>query len=208
MIKETPQWLAWARELFSMAQAGLTYTKNEFDLDRYRRLQEISAEITASQSELEKATVLESFSMQAGYATPKVDVRGAIIRGGKILLVQEKTDGRWSLPGGWADLGDSPAEMVAREVREESGFEVRVDKLAAVFDANRHIQPYEFYRAYKLIFLCTITGGAAQTSFETPDVGFFDLHDLPPLSELRINTTMLAEVFAHLENPDRPTYFE
>jgi ADP-ribose pyrophosphatase YjhB (NUDIX family) len=201
-------WLAWARELYSMAQAGLTYCQNDFDLDRYRRLQEISAEIIASQSALEKAAVMESFSMQAGYATPKVDVRGAVMRAGKILLVQEKTDGRWSLPGGWADLNDSPAEVVAREVREESGFEVRVDKLIAVFDANRHIQPVEFYRAYKLIFLCSITGGAAEASFETPAVDFFEPGNLPPLSILRTNQRILDEVFRHFADSSRPTAFD
>ncbi|RPH59902.1 MAG: NUDIX domain-containing protein [Chloroflexi bacterium] len=201
-------WLAWARELYSMAQAGLTYCQNDFDLDRYRRLQEISAEIIASQSALEKAAVLESFSMQAGYATPKVDVRGAVMRAGKILLVQEKTDGRWSLPGGWADLNDSPAEVVAREVREESGFEVRVDKLIAVFDANRHIQPVEFYRAYKLIFLCSITGGAAEASFETPAVDFFEPGNLPPLSMLRTNQRILDEVFRHFADPNLSTAFD
>jgi ADP-ribose pyrophosphatase YjhB (NUDIX family) len=208
MSTQSPQWLAWARELYSMAQAGLTYSQNEFDLDRYRRLQEISAEIIANQSELEKSAVLASFAMQAGYATPKVDVRSAVVRDGKILLVQEKTDGCWSLPGGWADLNDSPAEVVARETREESGFEVRVDKLIAVFDANRHIQPVEFYRAYKLIFLCSITGGAAQTSFETPAVNFFAPDHLPPLSLLRTNQRILDEVFRHVADPNRPTAFD
>ena len=208
MTDNPSQWLTWARELYSLSQAGLTYCQNDFDLDRYRRLQEISAEIIASQSKLEKAAVLESFSMQAGYATPKVDVRGAVMRAGKILLVQEKTDGCWSLPGGWADLNDSPAEVVAREVREESGFEVRVDKLIAVFDANRHIQPVEFYRAYKLIFLCSITGGAAETSFETPAVEFFAPDDLPPLSILRTNPRILDEVFRHFVDPGRPTAFD
>ena len=152
------QMLIWAREIFTLSQSGLTYSKNEFDLNRYRRLQEIAAEMIASQSDLTKDTVLESFSMQSGYITPKVDVRGAVIRDGKILLVQERIDDRWSMPGGWADLGDMPSEMVAREVREESGFDVRAEKLIAVYDANR-IQPMEFYHAYKLIFLCNITGG-------------------------------------------------
>jgi ADP-ribose pyrophosphatase YjhB (NUDIX family) len=202
-----PAWLAWAREIFSLSQAGLTYCKNEFDLERYRRLQEIAAEIIASQSEIAKEAVLGSFSMQAGYTTPKIDVRGAVVRDGKILLVQERIDDRWSIPGGWADLGEVPSEMVIREVREESGFEVRADKLIAVYDANR-IAPMEFYHAYKLIFLCTIIGGEAQTSIETLGVDFFAPDALPPLSEFRTNRTMIAEVFAHLAAPNRPTYFE
>lgn len=205
--RDENQWLAWARELFSMSQSGLTYCKNEFDLERYRRLQEISAEIIAKQSILEKETVLASFSMQAGYATPKVDVRGAIVREGKILLVKEVADGCWSLPGGWADLGESPVEMVVREIREESGFEARVEKLIAVLDAN-HIQPFEFYHAYKLVFLCTITGGEATTSYETLGVDFFDPASLPPLSTLRTNRAIIDEVFAHLADPLRPAAFD
>jgi ADP-ribose pyrophosphatase YjhB (NUDIX family) len=202
-----PQKLAWARKIYSIAQSGLTYSKNEFDLDRYRRLQDIAAEMIASQSELTEQAVLKSFSMQIGYATPKVDVRGAVVRDGKILLIHERIDDRWAMPGGWADLGETPSEMVIREVREESGFEVRAEKLIAVYDANR-IEPLEFYHAYKLIFLCTITGGKAQTSIETSGVDFFSPNDLPPLSEFRTNRTMIAEVFAHLVDPNRPTHFE
>ena len=199
--------LAWAREIFSIAQSGLTYSKNEFDLDRYRRLQGIAAEMIASQSELTKEAVLDSFSMQIGYATPKVDVRGAVVRDGKILLVHERIDDRWSMPGGWADLGELPSQMVIREVREESGFKVRAEKLIAVYDANR-IEPLEFYHAYKLIFLCVITSGEAQTSIETSGADFFSPDNLPPLSEFRTNRSMIAEVFAHLADSARPTFFE
>jgi ADP-ribose pyrophosphatase YjhB (NUDIX family) len=202
-----PKWLEWAREIYSLSQSGLTYSKNEFDLNRYRRLQELVAEMIASQSELSEEAVLDGFSMQAGYITPKIDVRGAVLRDGKILLVRETIDGRWSMPGGWADLGEVPSEMVEREVREESGFEVRAEKLIAVYDANR-IQPMEFYHAYKLIFLCAITGGRATNSIETSEVDFFDPGDLPPLSEFRTNRAMIAEVFAHDADGNRPAYFE
>jgi len=207
MTEHTSQWLTWAREIYALAQAGLAYSKNEFDLDRYRRLQEISAEIIASQSGLEKASVSKSFSMQAGYPTPKVDVRGAVIRDGKILLVQERVDGRWSMPGGWADLGDSPSEMAVREVREESGFNVRAKKVIAVFDANR-IQPMEFYHSYKLIFLCELVGGEAQVSNETLAVDFFDPAHLPELSSMRTNEKMIQEVLAHIEDENRRTAFD
>src|SRR5512147_2882008 len=122
MNTKTPQWLIWAQEIFSLSQSGITYSGNPYDIERYKRLQEITAEIIASQSEITKESVLESFSMQTGYITPKVDVRGAVLRGGKILLIQERADGKWAMPGGWADLGDSPSSMVEREVWEESGF--------------------------------------------------------------------------------------
>ena len=206
-MKPVSQQLIWARKIFSIAQSGLTYSKNDFGLDRYRRLQEIAAEMIASQSELKKDDVLESFSMQAGYITPKIDVRGAVIRDGKILLVNERIDGKWAMPGGWADLGETPSEMVEREVREESGFDVRAAKLIAVYDANR-IQPMEFYHAYKLVFLCNIIGGKATTSIETSGVEFFSPDGLPPLSKFRTNHSMIAEVFAHVVDSNRLAYFE
>lgn len=206
-MTDSPKWLVWAREIYSLSQAGITYSGNDYDIQRYKRLQEITAEILASQSELSKETVLSSFSMQTGYATPKIDVRGAVIRDGKILLVREKADGKWSMPGGWGDIGDAPAAMVTREVWEESGFNVSVDKLVGVYDANR-MQPFEFYHVYKLIFMCSITGGEATPSLETLDVDFFGLDYLPPLSEIRTNKRILDEVFAHYEHPGRPPFFE
>jgi ADP-ribose pyrophosphatase YjhB (NUDIX family) len=204
---QTSKWIDWAREIFSLSQSGLTYSENEYDIDRYKRLQEITAEIIANQSELLKESVLESFSMQAGYITPKVDVRGAVIRDGKILLIQERADGKWAMPGGWADLGNSPASVAEREVWEESGFRVKAQKVVAVIDANR-IEPFEFYHAYKLIFLCKLLEGEPRTSYETLAVDFFDPDHLPPLSSYRTNENMLQEVFAHVENPNRPTAFD
>lgn len=206
-MTDSPTWLSWAREIFSLAQAGLTYSQNEFDLQRYRRLQEISAEILAAQPGLAQADVMQSFSAQFGYATPKVDVRGAVIRDGRILLVREKVDGRWAMPGGWADIGDQPGAMVAREVWEESGFKVSVDRLVGVFDLSRQI-PREFYNVYKLVFLCTILEGEPTPSIETLEVDFFDLEHLPPLSELRTNRRILDEVFAHQREPGRAVFFD
>jgi ADP-ribose pyrophosphatase YjhB (NUDIX family) len=207
MNPQPPKWIGWAREIFSLTQAGLAYNKNPFDIGRYKRLQEIAAEMIASDSALPEQSVLESFSMQAGYATPKIDVRAAVVRDGRILLVQEAADGCWSMPGGWADLGNAPASVAEREVWEESGFRVRAEKVVAVLDANR-IQPLEFYHAYKIVFLCTLLGGEPRTSDETLAVDFFALDRLPPLSIYRTNESMLAEVFAHLENPDRPAAFD
>jgi ADP-ribose pyrophosphatase YjhB (NUDIX family) len=206
-MTESPSWLAWAREIFSLSQAGLAYGENEYDRDRYRRLQEIAAEIVAGRSGLSQETVLDSFHMQAGYATPKVDVRGAVFRDGKVLLVHEKADGCWCLPGGWADLGDRPSETVEREVREESGFQVSAAKVIAVQDANR-ADPLEFYHAYKITFLCTLEGGEARASHETLAVDFFDLDDLPPLSTARTSRGLLEEAFAHLADPKRPAAFD
>jgi ADP-ribose pyrophosphatase YjhB (NUDIX family) len=207
MNHQTSKWIDWAQEIFSLSQAGLAYSQNPFDLGRYKRLQEITAEIIANQSDIAKESVLKSFSMQAGYITPKVDVRGAVVQEGKILLIQERADGKWAMPGGWADLGNSPASVAEREVWEESGFRVKAEKVVAVLDANR-IEPFEFYHAYKIIFLCKLLEGEPRTSYETLAVDFFDPDHLPPLSSYRTNETMLQEVFAHVENPDRRTVFD
>ena len=207
MNHQTPRWLAWAQEIFSLSQSGITYSGNPYDIERYKRLQEITAEMIASQSDLSKESVLESFSMQAGYMTPKVDVRGAVIRDGKILLIQERADGNWAMPGGWADLGNSPASVAEREVWEESGFRVKTEKVVAVIDANR-IEPLEFYHAYKIIFLCRLLEGEPRTSHETLAVDFFDPDHLPPLSFYRTNEDMVREVFAHVADPTRPTSFD
>jgi ADP-ribose pyrophosphatase YjhB (NUDIX family) len=207
MDAKQPKWIEWAREIFSLSQAGLTYNENEFDIERYKRLQEITAEMIDSQSELSKESVLESFSMQTGYATPKIDVRGAVVRDNKILLIQERMDECWAMPGGWVDLGNAPAAAAEREVWEESGFRVKAEKIVAVIDANR-IEPMEFYHAFKIIFLCRIIDGEPRTSHETMAVDFFDLNDLPPLSLFRTNEEMLREVFAHVDDPARPTFFD
>ena len=179
----TPPWLAWARELQAISQTGLTFTTDDYDRGRYRRLAEIAAEIVEKHAGLPIEPTVENFLVQPGYATPKVDVRGAIVVDGKVLLVQERADGRWALPGGWADVGDLPSETIVREVWEETGFQVVVSKLIGVYDGNRNGTPLSFYHAYKLVFLCEITGGAARPNEETLDVAFFDFDDLPPLSE-------------------------
>ena len=207
MNRQSPKWLEWAREIFSLSQSGITYSGNQYDIDRYRRLQEITAEMIASQSEVSKESVLESFSMQAGYITPKIDVRGAVIHENKILLIQERADNKWAMPGGWADLGNSPASVAEREVWEESGFRVKAEKVVAVIDANR-IEPFEFYHAYKLIFLCNLLEGESRTSYETLAVDFFDPNHLPPLSSYRTDESMIQEVFAHLQDPNRATAFD
>jgi ADP-ribose pyrophosphatase YjhB (NUDIX family) len=206
MSDQPPRWMEWAREIYSISKSGLTYSENDYDLDRYKHLLEIAAEILESQGELSRESILQSFSMQAGYATPKIDVRGAVLRDGKILLVQERADGKWAMPGGWADLGDSPSVMVEREVREESGLNVKAAKVVAVYDAN-HIQPLEFYHAYKIIFLCNYIDGETRPSMETLAVDFFDPADLPPLSLARTNQKMIDEVLAHSADPARAAAF-
>lgn len=203
-----PDWLKWAREIQALAQTGLTYAENDFQIERYQRLTEIAAEIIAAHSNAKFDQLAQTFFDQKGYATPKVDVRGAVVREDKILLVQEKSDQRWAMPGGWADVGESPTEMVVREVWEESGFEVKPTKVIGIYDANRFGRPLELFHAYKIVFLCEITGGAARPSLETLAVDFFSFSQLPPLSQNRTNLRYLNDIQKHLKKPDCPTIFD
>lgn len=203
-----PHWLKWAREIQALSQTGLTYSDNDFDTQRYQRLSEIAAEIAQGHTELQKESLIQNFRLQPGYATPKVDVRGAVVRNGRILLVQERVDERWCMPGGWADVGDRPSETVRREVLEESGFQVVPYVVIGVYDANRDGTPQDFYHAYKIVFLCELTGGQGRPSSETLAVDFFDFDDLPPLSSNRTNQRHLAEVQAHIREPNRPAAFD
>ncbi len=201
------QWLKWAREIQALAQIGLTYCENEYERERNHRLLEIAAEIAAEYGNVDRSVVLEHFNRQQGYATPKIDVRAAVIQEGKILLVQERSDRRWCMPGGWADVGEEPSLAIEREVWEESGFHVQTRKVIGVFDANRSGRPLPFYHAYKIVFLCTIINGKPIPGYETMDVRFFEFDSLPPLSQNRTNEEHLAEIKAHIIDPDRATFF-
>jgi 8-oxo-dGTP pyrophosphatase MutT (NUDIX family) len=203
-----PRWLEWAREIQALAQTGLTFTENRFEMERLRRLMEIAAEMVEAHTAQEREPLVEDFLSQPGYATPKIDVRGAVVRDDRILLVQERTDGRWCMPGGWADVGEYPSRAVAREVWEESGFEVVPCRVVGVYDANRGGVPLSFYHAYKIVYLCEILGGEANASDETAAVNFFSFDHLPTLSSFRTNEVHLAEVRAHLGDANRPTAFD
>lgn len=203
-----PRWLEWARELQALAQTGLAFCKNHYDRGIFERMRGIAAEITAEHTLLTTTELVQSFSLEPGYATPKVDVRAAVVRDGRILLVQERADGRWAMPGGWADVGDRPSETAERETREESGFVVRATKLIGAFDANRGDQPSAFYHAVKLVFLCELVDGEATPSSETLAVDFFHFNAVPPLSLMRTDHRHLAEVQAHLHNGQRPAAFD
>ncbi|MBW2530262.1 MAG: NUDIX hydrolase N-terminal domain-containing protein [Deltaproteobacteria bacterium] len=154
-----PRWLTWAREIQALCQTGLAFSQNQYDVKRCRRLMEIAAEMVACHTGESVTELTEGFISQPGYATPKVDVRCAALRQGEILMVQERCDGRWTLPGGWADVGETPAEMVVRETWEESGFDVVPRKVVGVWDANRGGRNLVLYHAYKVLFLCDIVGG-------------------------------------------------
>jgi len=206
---DEPAWLLWARELQAIAQTGLTFCRDEYDLERYRRVRSIAAEMFSRGSGAALARVEGLFEQDLGYPTPKVDVRGALFRGERILMVREVSDGGWTLPGGWADVNQTASECVEREVREESGFEARAIKLAAVYDYRRqgHVRTHP-YSIYKLFFVCELTGGEARASLETSDVDFFALDALPELSSGRTNAAQIERMFAHRRAPALPTDFD
>lgn len=207
--EQSPQWLDWALQLQAIAQNGLTYIRDPFDAERYRAIQRIAAEMLAAGSATPLEPILDLFAGEVGYATPKVDVRGVVFRADKLLLVQELFDDRrWSLPGGWVDINDSPSTAVQREIFEETGFETRAVKLLAVFDRARHPHPPRPYSLYKLFIRCELTGGEPRTSIETGQAAFFAEDELPELSVGRVTPGQIARMFAHYRHPEWPTDFD
>lgn len=205
---QSPKWLKWAREIQAIGQTGFNLTEGYYDRQNYARLLQIAAEMTALHSRVPCEEVLAAFRAQPGYATVKVDVRGAVVREDRILLVQERRDERWCMPGGWADVGDRPSEMVAREVVEESGFSVEPYRVVGIYDANRGGSPLEFFHAYKIVLLCRILGGEARTSDETMGVDFFPFDRLPPLSLNRTSERHLQDVQNMLADPHLQPMFD
>src|SRR6202167_6711360 len=172
-MPQEPQWLTIAREVRAIAQTGLAFSADGFDHRRYQRLRELAALLMAQGSSSEHESILELLRQEKGYATPKVDVRGAAFVDGRILMVREISDGKWTLPGGWADVNQSAAECVVREIAEESGFQARALKLAAVHDYQKSNRGRMLDSIYKVFFICEITGGSARASDETSEVAFF-----------------------------------
>jgi ADP-ribose pyrophosphatase YjhB (NUDIX family) len=206
---DEPNWLLWATELQAIAQTGLSFSSDRYDLERYRRLRAIAVAMLASGSGTSVERISALFEQDLGYPTPKVDVRGAVFRDQRILLVREISDGRWALPGGWADVNQSARECVEREIQEESGFQARAIKLAAVLDYRRQGHVYSHpYSIYKLFFICELTGGSASPSRETSAAEFFALERLPELSLSRVTTAQVARMFVHLHQPDLMTEFD
>jgi ADP-ribose pyrophosphatase YjhB (NUDIX family) len=212
-----PREIEWAQKLQAIAQTGLNYNPQPFDRERYEQVREIAAEMLASNSSPDLDRIRALFDAQSGHATPKIDVRGVVFRDDKILLVQEKLDNdRWTLPGGWADIGESPGEAIVREIAEESGYSTRAVKLLAFYDRNKHDHPPFPFHAYKAFFRCELTDSErhvdpAQNSAsfaETGEVGWFAEDAIPELSVGRVTYGQIARFFEHLRQPDLPTDFD
>lgn len=200
-------WLGIERELREIAQTGLSHSKDLYDRQRFERIRELAGLLARADGE-KASPIIELFGLDAVHTTPKVDVRGAVFLDDKILLVREVSDGRWTLPGGWADVNQSPAECAVREVWEESGFTVRASKLAAVYDYQKRNAPNHMDSIYKLFFLCDITGGEARASEETSEVAFFSRDELPPLSLGRTTPAQVATMYRHREDPGLAADFD
>ena len=203
-----PSWIKWARELSAIAQIGLEHSPGLFDAERYRSVQSIAAEIMADHSGQTPEYVRALFAREVGYATPKVDVRGAVFRNDEVMLVRERADGLWALPGGWADVNESPSEAVVREIQEESGYQTQVIKLLALYDRSRHLHPPYPFSVYMVCFQCEIVGGSPQTSVETDSVAFFSRDRLPKLSLDRVTPQQIERYFEFNGHPGWPSDFD
>ena len=193
-MDNSAQWLAWAVELQSLAQAGLAYGRDAYDKERYARIRASSAEILAHMADLPVETVTELFCNETGYQTPKLDTRAAIFHDGKILLVREN-DGRWSLPGGWCDVNVSVGENTVKEVREEAGLDVIPQQIIAVQDRAKHNLPVYAYGVCKIFVQCAAIGGQFMPNIETTESRYFPLDKLPPLAEEKNTAEQVALCF-------------
>nr|WP_240463913.1 NUDIX hydrolase [Paenibacillus apiarius] len=202
------KWLQWAKRLQALAQTGLTYTKDVYDRERYEELRGMSVDMMANYSEVNKEQIELAFAAEDGYATPKVDIRGVVFKDDRILLVREKADGAWSLPGGWADIGFSPAEIAVKEIQEESGYETEAVRLLAIMDKRLHHHPPEPYHVYKLFIQCRVVGGEALSGVETSAVRFFREDELPELSVERNTARQIRTMFEFLRQPDKPVILD
>lgn len=193
-MEQNEKWLQWAVELQSLAQAGIHYTKDPYDEERFERIREIAAEMIAHKSEIPLEKVKDLFCCEIGYQTPKLETRAAVFQDGKILLVQEN-DGKWSLPGGWCDVNISAKENTVKEVKEEAGLDVSADWVIAVQDREKHNRPVHAYKVCKIFVMCSVLGGEFTPNIETVASGFFGLDELPKLAEEKNNAEQIKMCF-------------
>jgi len=208
MTTHPPSLIELLRRVQAIAQSGLAFTSDPYDRERYEQLQRLVAAAFTSELAVPPAAAARFWEGEVGYATPKVEVRGAVFTGDRVLLVRERSDGRWTLPGGWVDVNDAPSEAVAREIEEESGFRARAVKLAALIDRRRHPHPPHVHHIYKLFFLCELLGGEAACSHETDAAAFYPVTALPELSLGRILPQQIALLYRHHLQPSLPTDFD
>jgi ADP-ribose pyrophosphatase YjhB (NUDIX family) len=204
--------LSIAKRLQSIAQAGMFYSEDKpFDRERYEEISQLSVQILSQLTDEPIEKIGNLFTQERdGYQTPKVDIRGVVFNdSGEILMVKEKVDGCWSLPGGWADVGYTPAEVAVKEVQEETGLDVKTVRLLAVIDKRNHPHPPEGWYVYKIFILCKKIGGEIfENTTETSDIQYFNLENLPTLSEPRNVYSQIKMMFEYRDNPEKSVYFD
>jgi ADP-ribose pyrophosphatase YjhB (NUDIX family) len=196
------------RRLHAIARTGLHFSVIEYDRERYVEIERIAVELLAAGDPEQIARYTRLLADEKGYVTPKIDVRGAIFDGRRVLLVRERLDGLWTLPGGWADVNETPAQSILKEIEQDSGYRARVLKLAALLDRPQHGHGPSFFHSWKAFFVCEITGGHARGSYETDAVEFFDLGSLPPMSLGRSTPRQVQRMYEHYLRPELPTEFD
>lgn len=195
------------KRIKTLADTGLLYATNDYDRDRYLELQELSFKLLNKISGNSIEQLKAAFNVVKEYPTPKVDVRGLVIReDGKVLMIKESADGKWALPGGWADIGFSPKESIIKECKEEAGLDVIPERLLAVFDKKMHPHPTEQYYIYKLAFLCKATSYELNKGFDVLDVGYFAIDNLPELSEDRNLKSQIELLYKKATSSDQEVY--
>ena len=206
-MKSENQWLDWAIELQALAQAGLHYSKDVFDTERYMRIREIAAEIICENTEIPLNKTKSLFCCETGYQTPKIDTRAAIFKDGKILLVQEKNK-TWSLPGGWCDVNLSVKENIVKEVKEEAGLDVIAEKVIAIQDREKHNKPVYAWKICKIFLQCTLVAGGFLKNSETISSSWFDEKNIPELAEEKNNEEQIKMCFKSFKIKDWKTFID
>ena len=202
------KWLHWAIEIQSLAQAGLAYTSNVYDIERYERLREISAEMISEKTNIPTEKVEELFCNETGYQTPKLDTRAAVFKENKILLTHEN-NGTWSLPGGWVDVLESIKSNTEKEVKEETGLDVKAVKVIAIQDRNKHNIPVYAYGVCKVFVLCELIGGSFEENIETTEINYFSLNEIPEnLAKEKTTKEQIEMCFEAYKNKDWQTQFD
>ena len=206
-MNDMEKWLELAIEIQSLAQAGLTYTNNVYDIERYERLRDISAEMINMKTSMKFDKIKELFCNETGYQTPKIDTRAVMFKDDKILLTHEN-NGTWSLPGGWCDVLESVGSNTIKEVKEETGLDVETLKIISVQDRNKHNKPIYAYGVCKIFILCNIIGGKFVENIETTEIKYFALDELPLLAEEKNNKEQIEMCFKAYKDKDWQVQFD
>ncbi|MBO1626758.1 NUDIX hydrolase [Bacillus arachidis] len=202
------KWIDWVKQIQAIAQAGLTYSKDVYDIERFEQLRDLTVTMMSHYTKTDWEVVEKLFANETGYQTPKVDIRAVVYKDDKLLFVKEKSDGKWALPGGWADVGYTPTEVAAKEVWEETGYKVDHFRLLAVFDKEKHHSSPSATHVYKIFIGCEIVGGEKQTSIETEAVNFFGEKEIPELSIARNTEGQIREMFACMKDSNKQSLLD